>query len=99
MNYMALMTKPFSAKEAFDFGIVDCVSEKPSLALGQHIARIKKVPANAIRNYKKYMRTLYGTRAEYKDVAIKENVNIFSDEENQERIRNFVKNGIYPWEM
>lgn len=98
-NYMTLMTKPFSSEEALRLGLVDSVNENSKLILGQHIARLKNIPADGIRGYKQYANLCYEQLYLLKDIAIEKNQSIFSSELVMERIRRYTTEGIYPWEV
>lgn len=99
MNYMTLMTRPFSAEEALQFGLVDSIQENSRLALGKHIARLRNLPEDGIRTYKQYANLCYDQLTVQRDQAVKRNQSIFSSELVLERIKKFTKEGIYPWEV
>lgn len=97
-NYMVLMTKPICVQQAYEWGIVDTYQEKSEQLLWQHISRLKRLPKMGIEKYKNYMGKLNNSVVECMETAVKTNTEVFSDSQNLERIYQFVRNGIYPWE-
>lgn len=97
-NYLTLMTKPVTVQKAYEWGLVDAYHEKSSNLLRKHLSRLKILPKEGIKNYKKYMGSLNNIILEAKKEAIKANIEIFSDPQNVKMIRRFVEKKIYPWE-
>lgn len=97
-NYMTLMTKPVSVQTAHEWGLVDAYHKKSDMLLKQHLARLDKIPKSGIENYKKYINQLGYNLLETRKLAVSNNVNMFSDPHNMDRIKQFVENGKYPWE-
>lgn len=97
-NYMTLMTKPVSVQTAYEWGLVDAYHKKSDVLLKQHLARLSKIPKTGIINYKKYINRFSNILEEAKPIAVKANMDIFSDKDNMNRLKQFVENGKYPWE-
>lgn len=97
-NYMTLMTKPVSVHTAYEWGLVDAYHKKSDTLLKQHLTRLNKIPKSGIVNYKKYINQLGYDLTQSRELAVNNNVNMFSDPKNMEKIKQFIENGKYPWE-
>lgn len=96
---MTLMTKPVTAKEAFEWGLVDAYGENSAAVLGKHLRRLKCLNKTAITRYKRYMNTLDSTLLESKEKALSANLEVFNDTENRDKITRYIKTGKFPWEL
>ncbi|MEE0963147.1 MAG: enoyl-CoA hydratase/isomerase [Ruminococcus bromii] len=92
-KYMALTTKPVNVQTAFEWGIVEAFGPKSDMILGQHLARLTKIPKSAVVAYKNYMNKLDLSIENLESVAVSENLKMFSDKENMERISQFTNTG------
>jgi len=92
-NYMSLMTKPISAKQAQEWGLVDSCDSKSESLVRKHLLRLKKVPKNGIVRYKRYLSQIDDSIVKFKSLAIESNKEVFSDSCNLERICRFVDKG------
>jgi len=97
-HYMTLMTRPVSAAEAREAGLVDVVSDDPEAALCQHLARLKHLTRPAITRYKAYMATCSGNPETDKEAALAANRAVFSDPQVLAGIRRYVTELKLPWE-
>lgn len=97
-NYMTLMTQPISAQQAHDWGLVDAYEENSGNLLRKHLLRLRRLPKTGIARYKRYMNTLNNFPAISKSNAIAANIEVFTDQNNLDKITRFVKTGQFPWE-
>jgi polyketide biosynthesis enoyl-CoA hydratase PksH len=97
-NYMTLMTQPISAKQAHDWGLVDAYEEKSENLLRKHLLRLRRLSKTGISRYKRYMSTLDEVLVKSKSKALEANIEVFSDQNNMEKIAQYVLTGQFPWE-
>lgn len=97
-NYMTMMTKPVTAKQAQLWGLVDEVGENSQNLLGRHLLRLRLLSKTAISRYKKYIFNLDHSLINSKAAAIAANSEVFSDVQNIEVIARYVLTGKFPWE-
>ncbi|MEI7063638.1 enoyl-CoA hydratase/isomerase [Dickeya chrysanthemi] len=97
-HYMTLMTKPVSAEQAYRWGLVDDYGNDSDLILKKHIQRLNCLSKRAITRYKSYMSELVTLTRDQKPAALALNVEIFSDQENLNKISRYIQTGKYPWE-
>ncbi|MQA07910.1 MAG: enoyl-CoA hydratase/isomerase [Pseudonocardiaceae bacterium] len=97
-HYMTLMTKPVTAEDAADWGLVDVCSERSDVVVSQHIRRLSKLPKDGVAAYKRFVGDQTGSIRGQREESVAANRRIFSDPGNLERIGRFVEQGIYPWE-
>jgi polyketide biosynthesis enoyl-CoA hydratase PksH len=97
-NYMTLMTQPISAKQAHDWGLVDAYEENSENLVRKHLLRLRRLTKTGIARYKRYMCTLDEILVKSKPKALEANLEVFSDQNNLEKIAKFVKTGQFPWE-
>ncbi|AGS06836.1 enoyl-CoA hydratase/isomerase [Candidatus Profftella armatura] len=97
-NYMTLMTKPITAKQALEWNLVDAISNNNDLLLHKHLLRLKYLSKNSIKNYKKYINELNNILLNSKNNAISTNHKLFSDSKNLEKISYYMNTGYFPWE-
>ncbi len=97
-HYMTLMTRPVSAADARETGLVDVLANDPEAALRQHLARLKHITRPAIARYKAYMATCNGNPDADKAAALAANRAVFSDPDVLAGIRRYVTELKLPWE-
>lgn len=97
-HYMTLMTQPVLVKQAYDWGLVDAYEENSENLLRKHLLRLRLLSKQAIARYKNYMNTLNSFTEGSKPAAIAANIEVFSDQNNLDKIARFVKTGQFPWE-
>lgn len=97
-NYLTLMTQPVSAKQAMDWGLVDAYDENSENLLRKHLLRLRRLGKTGISRYKRYMNTLNNFPAMSKSNALAANIEVFSDQDNMDKITRFVTMGKFPWE-
>ena len=97
-HYLTLMTHPISAKQAWEWGLVDAFGPQSELLLRRHLQRLRRLSKAAIRGYKAYMSRLNVPLQEMKSAAVAANREIFSDEGNLQAITRYVEQGVFPWE-
>jgi polyketide biosynthesis enoyl-CoA hydratase PksH len=97
-NYLTLMTQPFGAKQAYEWGLVDAFEPQSEGLLRRHLLRLGRLSKTAVRRYKSYMAGMSGHLSEQKPRAIAANLEVFSDPENLDAIKRYVDRGLFPWE-
>lgn len=97
-NYLTLMTQPISARQAFEWGLVDALDENSGTILRKHLLRLKCLSKTGISRYKKYINKLDQSLNIYKPLAVAANKELFSDSDNLERIYRYIQKGQLPWE-
>lgn len=97
-NYMTIMTQPINAQQALEWGLVDACEENSKNLLRKHLLRLRRLNKAGVARYKKYMNKLDSLPENSKADAIAANIEVFSDEENVNKIKRFVNTGQFPWE-
>jgi polyketide biosynthesis enoyl-CoA hydratase PksH len=97
-HYMTLMTRPVSAEQAQEWGLVDACEDKSGELLRRHLLRLRRLSKSAVRRYKNHMISLGTILTQARRSAIAENRALFSDPDNVANIRRFAKTGRFPWE-
>ena len=97
-NYLTMMTQPVSAKLALEWGLADACEENSKNLLRKHLLRLRRLNKAGVARYKKYMNKLDSLPEKAKADAIAANIEVFSDEENVNKIKRFVTTGQFPWE-
>lgn len=97
-NYLALMTRPFSAEEARDCGLVDVIDDDADAIVRKHLLRLRCLSRNGIARYKRFMSRLDTSVFDRKAAAVAANREAFSDRDNLEGISRYLAEGKFPWE-
>ncbi|WP_046744431.1 enoyl-CoA hydratase/isomerase [Kordia zhangzhouensis] len=97
-NYLTIMTQPIDASQALEWGLVDACEENSQNLLRKHLLRLRRLNKAGVARYKKYMNKLDTLPKRSKEAAIEANIEVFSDEENVNKIKRFVTTGQFPWE-
>lgn len=97
-HYLTLMTQPISAKQAFEWGLVDAVEASSDVLLRRHLQRLRRLSKTAIRRYKSYMGRISMPLHDLKATAVAGNLETFTDPANLQAISRYVELGVFPWE-
>jgi 3-carboxymethyl-3-hydroxy-acyl-[acp] dehydratase len=97
-NYMTLMTEPLSARCAQDWGLVDDYSADSQNLLRKKLLRLRRLSKTGVRRYKRYLNALNDSLAASKPKAVEANMEVFSDQDNLQKIARYVTTGQFPWE-
>lgn len=97
-NYVSLMTQPFSAAQAKEYGLVDAYEESSENLLRKHLVRLRRLSKKGITQYKEYMSEMNNSLQNMKQSALKTNEKVFSDRETMGKISRYVTTGQFPWE-
>jgi polyketide biosynthesis enoyl-CoA hydratase PksH len=97
-HYLTLMTQPISAKQAFEWGLVDAFEPSAETLLHRHLQRLRRLPKVAIRRYKNYMSRIGAPLQDLKSPAVAANREVFSDANNLQAITRYIEQGVFPWE-
>ena len=98
VNRMTLMTQPISAAQAMDWGLVDDCAENSQNLLRKYLLRLRRLSKSGISDYKSYLHKLDNSLVESKPKALAANIEIFSNQDNLDKIVRYVKTGKFPWE-
>lgn len=98
-KHLVLTVKAISATEAKTCGLIDECGEDSEVLLKRYLSRLNKIPLNGVKNFKAYTSEIDININKSKQIAIQNNIMMFSDPVNIKRIRNFAEKGIYPWEL
>lgn len=97
-NYMTLSTQPLSAAQALDWGLVDVCEVNSENLLRKQLLRLRRLNKKGITRYKRYMSGLEESFETAKPKALAANKEVFSDQENLDKIARYVNTGKFPWE-
>jgi polyketide biosynthesis enoyl-CoA hydratase PksH len=97
-NYMTVMTKAISAEQAASWGLVDACDDDSRSLLRKHLLRLKPLSKSAVVKYKRYMQRISEPLAQAKPIAVKANLEMFSDPQNLTGIYRYIETGKFPWE-
>ena len=97
-NYMTLMTQPVAAAQALEWGLVDACEENSDNLLRKHLLRLRRLGPNGITRYKRYANSLDDMLVAARPKALAANLEVFSDQDNLQKIARYVKTGKFPWE-
>lgn len=97
-NYMTLMTQPIPAKQAHEWGLADACDNNSENLLRKHLLRLRLLSKQGITRYKRYLNKMNNAPDVAKPHAIAANIEVFSDQQNLDKIARFVKTGQFPWE-
>jgi polyketide biosynthesis enoyl-CoA hydratase PksH len=97
-HYLTLMTQPISAKQAWEWGLVDAFEPSSEALLRRHLQRLRRLSKGAVRQYKTYMRSISLALQDLKSPAIAANREMFSAAGNLQAITRYIEEGLFPWE-
>lgn len=97
-HYLTLMAQPITAKQAFEWGLVDAFEPSSEGLLRRHLQRLRRLSKTAIQRYKTYVNQVSGPLPDLKSAAIAGNREVFSDDANLQAIARYVEKGLFPWE-
>jgi polyketide biosynthesis enoyl-CoA hydratase PksH len=97
-HFLTLSTQAVSAKQAYEYGLIDAFEPQGEQLLRRHVMRLRRLSRIALKRYKTYMGRLGTPLAEHREAAIAGNLEVFTDENNLRAISRYVQEGIFPWE-
>ena len=97
-HFMTLTTKPVTAAQALDWGLVDDCEADSAALLRKHLVRLRRLSKAGIRDYKAYANSLNPILSQSRAAAVTANRALFADPANREVIARFVRTGLFPWE-
>ena len=95
---LTLMTHPISAKQAYEWGLVDAYDPLSEILLRRRLQGLRRLSKVAVRRYKTYMSHISAPLRDLKSPAVAANREIFSDAGNLQAIARYVEQGVFPWE-
>lgn len=96
---LALTTQSISVTDAYNWGLVDEYSNDTNQLLSQYIRRLKCLPLSGIKELKSYINQLWIIQQETQDLAVNKASSLIADPTIQKKIKNFKKEGIFPWQV
>lgn len=97
-RYLTLTTQTIPVKTAYLWGLVDDYDVQSESLLRKKLLRLKCLSKTAITRYKQYMAELDNFLIQSKMLAVKANVDAFSDASNVKGISRYIESGKFPWE-
>ena len=97
-NFLTLGTQPIGARVAEQWGLADAVEENSDNLLRKQLLRLKRLSKDTIVRHKGYTNQLDDSIARARPLALKTNVEAFSDPHNLAHIERYVATGRFPWE-
>lgn len=97
-HYMTLTTKPITASQALDWGLVDAIAMDSDALLRQHLIRLRRLSKSSVEHYKTYINELDISLKKAKSAAISANRAMFSNNDILKNIDRYTRTGRFPWE-
>ncbi len=97
-HYMTLTTKPVTAQQALDWGLIDAVEDNSDVLLRKHLLRLKHLSKAGIQKYKAYLNSLDDSLSRSQATAVAANRELFSNPDNLKKINRYTQTGLFPWE-
>jgi polyketide biosynthesis enoyl-CoA hydratase PksH len=96
---LALTAHQLSAARAFELHLVDELGEDADRLLQLLLLRVKRIPAEGIRELKHYVDELFPIDARVENLAVRTTSGLAMDPKVRQRIHNFVTQQSFPWEQ
>lgn len=96
-NYLALSTRPVTARQAEAWGLVDACDAGSDGILRSHLLRLRRLDKRAIARYKQYAAEVEGGLERSERAALRANLDVFTDASNLANISRFATTGRFPW--
>lgn len=97
-HFMTLSTRAIDVETAAAWGLVDVYDARSEVALGRLLARLRRVPRDAVTAYKTYAAQAAEVES-YRELAVAANRSRFADSRVRARISAFTSRGLMPWEV
>ena len=97
-NYLALSTRPVSARQAQTWGLVDACEAGSDSLLRAHLLRLRRLDKRAIARYKQYASDVEDGLERSEQAAVRANLDAFTDASNLANISRFATTGRFPWD-
>jgi len=95
---LALTTQPISVSEAYNWGLVDEYSKDTNKLISQYVRRLKYLPLSGVKELKDYINQLWIIQAETQNLAVNKAASLIVNSTNQQKIKQFEKEGTFPWQ-
>jgi polyketide biosynthesis enoyl-CoA hydratase PksH len=95
---MTLTTETIDAKKAYEWKLIDILSENPDAEIKKLITKIQRVKSETILELKDYFRKMWLIDEAMEELAKEELKKLISKKTTQASIKNFIENGKLPWE-
>jgi polyketide biosynthesis enoyl-CoA hydratase PksH len=97
-HYLTLMTKPVSAQQAKEWGLIDELGASSEELLRLHLLRLRRLTRATMASYKSNVTAIHPSLLEAKPTALAANRAMFTDPQNVANIQKFVQTGRFPWD-
>jgi polyketide biosynthesis enoyl-CoA hydratase PksH len=97
-NYLALSTRPVTARQAEAWGLVDVCDAGSDGILRSHLLRLRRLDKRAIARCKQYAAEVDDGLERSEQAALRANREVFSDPGNLAKISRFATTGRFPWD-
>ncbi|NER22528.1 MAG: enoyl-CoA hydratase/isomerase [Symploca sp. SIO1C2] len=95
---LSLTTQPISGSEAYNWGLVDEYGSNLDKLISQYIRRLRYLPSSGVKELKDYMNKLWIIQEETQNLAANKSAELLGDPTIQGKIKQFAKEGVYPWQ-
>ena len=89
-NLLTLLCKKIASDEASRIGLVDIVDSDSDSATRRCIAQVARHSKHTIGKYKRYMSSVSDVIEQMQGAAVRENIEMFSDESAIEKVKNYL---------
>ena len=96
---LALTTESISVTNAYNWGLVDEYSDDTNKLLNQYIRRLKYLPLSGVKELKNYINKLWIIQEETQELAVNKASSLIANPTIQKKIKDFKKDGIFPWQI
>ena len=97
-KWMTLTTQSISADRAFAIGLADEVTPNVNDSLRRNLLRLTRLETSTVKELKDYMSALWIINEQTQQLAVSKITDLMSSEQVRSNIKNFVQNGMLPWE-
>ncbi|WP_175400485.1 enoyl-CoA hydratase-related protein [Paenibacillus sp. KS1] len=95
---MTLSTLPVSAEQAYGWGLVDEVTERPEEYIHKLSQRVVKMDEGSIKNAKEYFRKMWLISDSMERTAIAATSGLLQQDNVMQALYNYVRHDRFPWE-
>ena len=95
---LSLTTKPISASEAYNWGLVDEYNEDTNKSINQYIRRLRYLESSGVKELKDLMNKLWIIQEETQDLVVNTSCSMMVKPGFREKIRLFIQEGVFPWQ-
>lgn len=97
-QWMTLISQGISAERAYQIGLADEISDNVNEAVRKNLLRLARLETSTIKELKDYMSKLWIINEQTQQLAVDKISSLLKSEKVQSNIKNYVKNGKFPWD-